>query len=119
LKEKLLEFIRGIQSDRRLISLDEAATKQGVILKILSYLGWDPFNIDEIHPEFPVGTGRVDFALRHNNYNKVFIEVKKVGEDLERHQEQILNYSFKHGVKIAILTSGITWWFYRTKIKED
>ena len=112
LKRKLLEFIKEVQSDRRLISLDEAATKQGVILKILSFLGWDPFNIEEIYPEFPVGAGRVDFALRHNNYNKVFIEVKKVGEDLEKHQEQILNYSFQYGVKIAILTNGITWWFY-------
>jgi len=112
LRDKLFEFIRQIQSDRRLVSLDEAATKQGVILKILSYLGWDPFNIEEIYPEFPVGAGRVDFALRHNNYNKVFIEVKKVGEDLERHQEQILSYSFQYGVKIAILTNGITWWFY-------
>ena len=54
----------------------------------------------------------MDYALRHNNYNKVFIEVKKVGEDLEKHQEQLLNYSFQEGVKLAILTNGVTWWFY-------
>ncbi len=38
--------------------------------------------------------------------------VKRVGEDLEKHQEQLLNYSFQEGVKLAVLTNGITWWFY-------
>lgn len=112
MRDKLLELIKNIQSDRRLVSFDEAATKQAVILRILQILGWDHFNIDEVHPEYSVGGRNVDYALRHNNYNKVFIEVKKIGEELEKHQEQILNYSFQEGVKLAILTNGITWWFY-------
>ncbi len=112
MEEKLLELIKKIQSDRRIVSFDEASTKQAVILRILSCLGWDAFNIDEVHPEYSVGGKKVDYALRYNNYNKVFIEVKKVGEDLEKHQEQLLNYSFQEGVKLAILTNGITWWFY-------
>ncbi len=112
MEEELLKLLEEIQFDRRLVSFDEAATKQTVILRILSCLGWNPFNIDEIYPEYSVGGGRVDYALRHNNYNKVFMEVKKVGEDLENHQAQLLNYSFQEGVKLAILTNGITWWFY-------
>ena len=112
MEEKLLELIKNIQSDRRIVGYDEAATKQAVILRILSGLDWDPYTIDEVHPEFSVGGKRVDYALRHNNYNKVFIEVKKIGEDLEKHQEQLLSYSFQEGVKLAILTNGITWWFY-------
>lgn len=112
MKEKLLELIRTIQSDKRLATFDEAATKQAVILRILNCLSWDSFNIDEVHPEYSVRGKRVDYSLRYNNYNKVFIEVKKVGEDLEKHQEQLLSYSFQEGVKLAILTNGITWWFY-------
>jgi predicted type IV restriction endonuclease len=112
MEEKLLGLIKKIRSERRLVSFDEAATKQAVILRILSCLGWDTFNIDEVHPEYSVGGKRVDYALRHNNYNKVFIEVKKVGEDLEKYQEQLLNYSFQEGVKLAVLTNGITWWLY-------
>ncbi len=50
--------------------------------------------------------------MRINNANKVFLEVKKVSEDLDNHQEQLLSYSFQEGVKLAILTNGITWWFY-------
>jgi predicted type IV restriction endonuclease len=112
MKEELLELIKEIQSERKMISYDEAATKRGVILPILQCLGWNPFNIDEVHPEYAVEKRKVDYALKHGDSKKVFIEVKKVGEDLENHQEQLLNYSFKEGIKLAILTNGITWWFY-------
>lgn len=112
MKEEVLKVIKELRSNEHLNSLDEAATKQAVILKILSILGWDPFNVSEVYPEYSVGKRRVDYALRYNNRNKVFIEVKKVGEDLERHQKQLLDYSFREGVKLAILTNGITWWFY-------
>jgi len=75
-------------------------------------LGWNPFNTDEVYLEYSVSSKKVDYALRYNGQNKVFIEVKKVSEDLEKHQEQLLNYSFQEGVTLAILTNGISWWFY-------
>lgn len=112
MREKLLELIHQLKSDRRLVSFDEASTKQAVILRILSLIGWDTFNIDEVNPEYSIAERRVDFSLRHSNANKAFIEVKKIGEDLEKHQEQLLSYSFQEGVKLSILTNGITWWFY-------
>lgn len=112
MKERFLSLVEQLKSDRRLASFDEAATKQIVLLHILSFLGWDIYNIDEVMPEYSVSGQRVDYALRHSNANKVFIEVKKAGEDLERHQEQLLNYSFKEGVKLSILTNGISWRFY-------
>lgn len=95
-----------------MLALDEATTKNGVILPILNELGWNPFNIDEVQPEYTVSAKRVDYALRINNLNKVFIEVKKIGTDLEQHQKQLLDYSFQEGVRLAILTNGIAWWFY-------
>jgi len=112
MNEEMLRLINALKKDRRLLSFDEAATKQTVILRILKALGWDPFNIDEVYPEYSVGSKRVDYALRHSGRNKVFIEVKKVNEDLEKHQEQLLNYSFQEGIKLAVLTNGISWWFY-------
>jgi len=112
MKNRIISFIENIKSDRRIETFDEAATKQAIILKILNLLGWDIFNIDEVKPEYSVGSQRVDYSLRINNSNKVFIEVKKISEDLENHQAQLLNYSFQEGVKLAVLTNGITWWFY-------
>jgi negative regulator of replication initiation len=112
MKDELILFVKQLKSDTRLRSFDEAATKQVVLLKFLSILGWDIHNIDEVVPEFVVGSQRVDYSLRNSNVNKVFIEVKKINEELDRHQEQLLNYSFKEGVKLAILTNGISWRFY-------
>jgi len=112
MKDNLLQFIQELQADKRLISFDEAATKQAIILRLLSILGWNTYRIDEIHPEYTVGETRVDYALKINGDNKVFMEVKRAGEDLERHQQQLLNYSFQEGVPIAVLTNGITWWLY-------
>ena len=107
MNEQILSLLKQLRADTRLASFDEAATKQIVLLRVLSLLGWDIYNIDEVKPEFAVGSQRVDYSLRNKSINKVFIEVKKVGEDLDRHQEQLLNYSFKEGVKLAILTNGI------------
>ncbi len=112
MREKLLQLINQLKLDKRLVSFDEASTKQAVILRILSLIGWDTFDIDEVVPEYSIAGKKVDFSLRHSNANKTFIEVKKIGEDLEKHQEQLLNYSFQEGVKLSILTNGITWWFY-------
>ncbi len=110
--DNLVAFVDKLKSERRFATLDEAATKQGIVLPLLSKLGWDTFNIDEVVPEYAVATRRVDYAFRLNNANKLFIEVKKPTEELENHQEQLLDYSFKQGVKLAALTNGPRWWFY-------
>ena len=112
MNEEFLKFLKDIRSNKKIICFDESATKQGIILRVLSFLGWNIFNIEEVYPEYSVGEKKVDYALRYSNSNKVFIEVKKIGEELDKHQEQLLNYAFQEGVKLAVLTNGITWWFY-------
>lgn len=112
MKEQLATFIQGLKADRRIVSFDEAATKQAIVVRILSLLGWDIFDIDEVTPEYSVGGKWVDYSLRVGNVNKVFLEVKKIGEPLEKHQEQLLGYSYEQGVRLSILTNGVTWWFY-------
>lgn len=112
MKEQLMGFIADIRANNLINSFDEATTKQAIILRLLSALSWNIFDTSEVKPEYSVSSKRVDYSLRINNANKVFLEVKKVTEDLENHQEQLLNYSFQEGVKLAILTNGITWWFY-------
>jgi len=98
MKEPVQGLIKEIQLNGRFHSIDEAATKQAIIIRFLSYLGWDPYNLDQVSPEYSVGGGKIDYALRYKGNNKVFIEVKRVGEDLDKHQDQLLNYSFKAGV---------------------
>lgn len=119
--EEITKFVENLKSNLRLLTYGEEATKQSIILPLLNLLGWNVFNIEEVSPEFSVENGRVDYSLRLNNTNEVFIEVKKASEDLDKiqYQEQLLNYSFRHGVELAILTNGLTWWFYIPKEKGD
>ncbi|MGQ9608947.1 MAG: type I restriction endonuclease [bacterium] len=113
--ELILNFIEELKiNESKIRSYDESNTDRGIVLKLLNLLGWDTFNPDEVFSQYSAGSGRVDYSLRISGQNKVFLEIKKAGENLEKgdYQEQLLNYSFKQGVKLAVLTNGITWWFY-------
>ena len=112
--EELLSCLKNMKSNSNLFQLDEASTKQCVILRILRTLGWDFDNPDEVTPEYTVENRRVDYSLRLRNENKIFLEVKRAGEDLnnEKHEDQLLEYSFRQGVELAVLTNGMTWWLY-------
>ena len=81
-------------------------------VQLLGLAGWNIFDVSEVLPEHTVGGRRVDYALRPNSPNAVFIEVKRNGENLEGHQQQLLEYCFQQGVKLAALTNGRTWWLY-------
>ena len=108
----IAQAVEQIRNTISLSVLDESATKQGVVLKLLRLAGWDTFDVSQVVPEYTVGTRRVDYALRPGSPNAVFIEVKRPSEKLERHQQQLLEYCFQEGVNMAVLTNGRTWWLY-------
>ena len=110
--KRIKNLILDIRSNERIGTFDEATTKQVIILRLLNELGWQIFDAEEVKPEHSLANRRVDYSLRINSSNKVFLEVKKVKEDLEGHQKQLLDYSFQEGVRLAVLTNGVTWWFY-------
>ncbi|MCB1025327.1 MAG: restriction endonuclease subunit R, partial [Acidobacteria bacterium] len=112
MNEKLATLFNKIRTDGGLLTVSEAQTSQGIVLPILHNLGWNIFDTSEVVPEYSVGGKRVDFALQIDTADKVFLEIKKTSEDLEKHQEQLVYYSFQQGVRLAILTNGVTWWFY-------
>ena len=107
-----IERIQGYISNERLSQFDEANTKATAIEPILRELGWDVVDPDEVRREHSVGSRSVDYALFSDDTLKVFIEAKNGGEQLERHQQQLLDYAFAEGVEIAVLTNGSTWWFF-------
>jgi hypothetical protein len=110
--ESLEDLLNRLAKDKTLSQSVEEAVRQGVILPILAQLGWNVYNIYEVIPEFPVENTRVDYCLKIGEKKAVFLEVKRVSEDLERHEKQLLEYSFADGVDIAVLTNGLLWWFY-------
>ena len=117
--QELRQFIDKRKSDRKLSAYNEDCVKQGIILPILHLLGWNTSDIDEVTPEYNVGKGKVDYSLRIEGKSKFFIEAKNAGEDLKRHEEQFLKYSFRQGIELAVLTNGIAWCFYMPMERVD
>lgn len=108
--QALSDCIKEIRDDPNIFTFKEARIQLSIILRILNLLDWDIFR--EIIPEYGVENRSVDYALQINGDNEVFIEAKNPQENLENHQEQLLDYCFREGVELAILTNGIEWWFY-------
>lgn len=116
--EEIKDFIEGIKANPRVVIFDEAATKQAIILPLLHLLGWNTHCVDEVIPEFLIENRKVDYSL-HDNGHFIFLEVKRIGEDLERYEKQLLEYCFLKGVEFAILTNGTIWWLYLPMKRAD
>ncbi|MDJ0828849.1 MAG: hypothetical protein QNI92_03290 [Desulfobacterales bacterium] len=112
MKNELVKTVDELKKNHDLESYDKASVKAAVVLKLVSLLGWDPFNIKEVRPEYGIGGKQVDYALRISNRNKVFLNVAKITESLEDNQKPLIDFSTQENVKMAVLTNGVTWWFY-------
>lgn len=113
------DCISKIRNVSDVYSLNETHIKHVAIHPILYSLGWDIFDLDEVYLEYQVDGDRVDYALLIDGERKVFIEAKRPSEDLKQHEEQLVKYSFKYVVEMAILTNGVEWWFYLPYFKID
>lgn len=91
---------------------NEQSISQGIVLRILSDLGWDVYDTNIVWPEFSTGEGRVDFALCDPRAKpRCFVEVKQPGK-AEDGVKQALEYAFHTGAQFVTLTDGQTWSFY-------
>jgi len=112
MEKKIVSFIEELKSNKKLSAFDEASTKQAIVLRLLSFLGWDIFDVEQVYPDYSANSSNVSYALRIKNTNKVFIEVKRVHSKLDNHQRSLVNLASREGVNLAVLTNGIIWWFY-------
>lgn len=99
-------------------ALTEEATKTSVILPFIKAMGFDPFSLDEVVPEFVSDVGikkgeKVDFALKIDGKPEILIEVKPVSMSLGNAQfSQLYRYFGVTDAKLAILTNGKEFWFF-------
>ena len=114
MQKQIQSFIKDLKSNKKLSSFDEASTKQAVVLRMLSFFGWDIFNVDEVCPDYAANSSHVSYALRLGDKNKIFVEVKKISEKLDDHQKKFVEIASGEDADIAVLTNGVTWWFYLT-----
>lgn len=90
----------------------EEATKQFLVLPFLSRaLGWRWDCPSDICPEYPIGSGRVDYALLSGE-PVAFVECK-VGPLGAGDTRQLLEYLRESGApSVGVLTDGVVWKFY-------
>jgi hypothetical protein len=117
MQKQIQSFIKDLKSNKKLSSFDEASTRQAVVLRMLSFLGWDIFNVDEVCPDYAANSSHVSYALRIGHTNKIFVEVKRISEKLDNHQKKFVETASGEGADISVLTNGVTWWFYLTSSK--
>jgi predicted type IV restriction endonuclease len=113
---RLEEVIQAIRIKLEKGFQNEAAVSQGAVLPILQACGWNTHDTDEVPPQYGTQDNqRVDYALLRGDKPLIFIEVKhRLDNDrsLDKGIEQVLNYAYKEGVPVAVLTDGDAWFFY-------
>lgn len=109
----LEEHIRDIQGKLKNSEYpNEQAISQGIVLRLISEMGWPIHDTQLVIPEYSVAGRRVDYALCvQKNKPVIFIEVKQPGNTLGA-DEQLFQYAYHKGVPFAILTDGKEWHFY-------
>ena len=117
--DQIVSFLDELKANKQIASMDEAAIKQTIVMRLLFLLGWDIFNIDEVNSNYKAKNQPIDYALRVKNNNKIFVNVKKLDKALDKSQQGLLEYAAKEGVAFTVFTDGLLWWFYLTTDKKN
>jgi hypothetical protein len=87
-------------------------------MPFIRILGYDPFNPNEVNPEFTADVGtkkgeKVDYAIIKDGKPCILIECKPVNSDLNKEQaSQLFRYFSVTPAKIGILSNGIIYQFF-------
>ena len=105
LQDALQSIVTSLRENR---FPNEQAVSQGVVLRVLHELGWNPWDPQQVWPEYSLGgAGRVDFALCFPAQNPVvFVEAKQPGR-ADGGDQQLFEYAFHRGVQMALLQARL------------
>lgn len=117
MKKPILGFVKDLRSNKKLRALDEASIKQAVVLRLLSLLGWDIFDVDEVYPDFSSEFGQVSYALRIGGAGKVFLDVRCTDDRPDDLHKQLVAFATRESAELAVHTDGACWWFYLPSAK--
>ena len=104
-------------------AITEEATKHAFVIPFIKILGYNPYNLTEVIPEFTADIGtkqgeKVDYAIFKDDEVIMLIECKKYGADLsDAHTSQLYRYFSVVHARIAVLTDGVIYRFY-TDLEE-
>jgi len=112
MERAVLNVTSRIGLHRRLYERNEEAVKQHLIGEVMTALGWDWNNPEEVRPEERTEDGRADYALLLNGEIVAFLEAKNLSVNVIKRDEplrQLARYCFSRGVRYGILTNGAKW----------
>lgn len=95
----------------------EEATKNALIMPMLTALGYNVFDPTEVLPEYTCDIGtkkgeKIDYAILKDGEPVILIECKHWAQDLSLYDNQLLRYFGVSTAKFGVLTNGIIWRFY-------
>lgn len=114
LSEAILQIVTQLDNWR---GINEAQTRQVIILRILQVLGWEIWNPLEVAAEKNSGGGGgayiPDFTLAIDSQPRLILEVKALGKDFSENDKiQAVNYANSAGLRWAILSNGNVWMLF-------
>ena len=104
--------------------MNEQSTIMQIIQPVLSDLGWDVHNSNEVRYEYQVsplkGSGKVDIALMGKGGQCVgLVEAKSPSVNLDDYVMQLFRYDASNeSGTVCVLTDGLEWRFYLPREKE-
>lgn len=113
--ERLLQIVEKVReriNKHRAELKSEALTRYALIDPILRALGWNTEDPGQVRPEFPVETGKPDYALIREGKPLIMVEAKPLGANLKEARLKGINYTNAQGVPFFICTDGNMWEVY-------
>lgn len=118
-RDAIAQAIADINRNPGLSELSQSAMKQAVVLRVLDAAGWSPYSLSDIEPDFPIGSSKVDYALKLSPaprsqapaVPKVLVDVRSLEENLnsERVQRRLVNHCERVSAELGVLTNGPRW----------
>lgn len=123
-KQQLKQLQHKVLSTKQELRTEEA-TKNALIMPMLSLLGYDVFNPDKVIPEYTADVGvkngeKVDYVLKHKGKISVLVECKTYKRPLtDDFVTQLFRYFSVTDAKIGLLTDGNKYRFYSDFVKPN
>lgn len=113
-----IEYIEEVidESGDFISGCHEYQTRYSLIDPVLTSLGWDISDVNEVEVEYDTDWGRIDYALLESPDGQpaIAVEAKTLWTNLETTaiQRQILSYAEGRRKGFLVLTDGATWLIY-------
>lgn len=119
---KVIETLRTQLGRHKHSGLKEYPTRTIFIDPLLSALGWDVRDPDEVQLEYPTVDGKsVDYAMKINRKPVFLLEAKNLTDPLDdvKSITQVVSYAANDGIEWCVLTNGIRYKVYKASEKAS